>query len=804
MKLFFCITCLVAFICSCYGQVNNTAQVEGRVMDTSKQGVENANVLLLNLRDSLLVKLGITNATGYFFIRGIQPGTYLLAFSKVGYAKQYLPLTVGESKLVIPPVILLNEEKELLSVTVTSRRALVEQIGDKIIYNVESDPMAFAETAVDLLRKTPMVTVDGQGNIQLNEQNSFKVFLNGRETSMFAHNINEALKGFPGGLIKKIEIISNPSAKYDGEGVGGIINIVTKKKVAGYNGTLSAAAATADGSSTINRLLNIKYKKFGISSYLLTSGYKDQKSRSFEAIESKTPVAYFKRISNGNTLSNNESKSGNLELSYEADSFHTVNAYVLLGSKDDKMDGTMQFDLVSSSRTDTGKSVYTSITDNHYSFINAGLDYIQKFTTNPEKEFSIRINGDFGSDNTSLTSVQNGSSVNRFIVNESKSRSNEYTVQTDFIQPLSKGSKLELGAKAIIRKAISDYQSLFKYNVSVGFKVNLPNTDYFSYQQDVYSLYASTRFKMGKFVLRTGLRLEQTVLNSDFLSSAVKVAQSYTSLLPNIQVTTKGKRGQTLAFSYTVRLARPYIWNLNPFVNNTDSLNISKGNPFLQPQTFHSLSLQYRFSSGKTFFSIGLSHNFSNDRIIQLSTFNNSSGVISTSPVNIEKNNQTVFSISINTKPNRRWEINTDGWLAYDIIQQTKATGSLKNNGFSGNGLLNSHYLITKKLSASVTTGFTLAAPTLQINYPVYFYYGMGMNYKFMQDKFALSLSARNIFNREDTMPTNVFEDNTYQRSTATSYPDRIIKCSLTWSFGKLSENVSKKRGITNDDLLGK
>jgi outer membrane receptor protein involved in Fe transport len=804
MKLLFSVTFLAVLTCNCEAQVNNTAQVEGKVIDTSKQGVENVNVLVLNLRDSLLVKLSITNGTGYFFIRGIQPGNYLLALSKEGYTKQYLPVTIGENKLVVPTVILLNEVKELLSVTVTSRRPLVEQMGDKIIYNVESDPMAFAETAVDLLRKTPMVTVDGQGNIQLNEQNSFKVFLNGRETSMFAHNVNEALKGFPGGLIKKIEVISNPSAKYDGEGVGGIINIITKKKVAGYNGTLSAAAATADGSSTINRLLNIKYKKFGISSYLLTSGYKSQKSRLLEEIESRNPVAYFKRISNGNTLSNNESKSGNLELSYEADSFHTVSAYVLLGSRADKVDGTMQFDLVSSNRMDTVKSIYTSATDNNFSFINAGLDYIQKFKSNPEKEFSIRLNGDFGTDNSNSTSAQNSLSVNRFIVNESKVLSREYTIQTDFIQPLSKGNKLELGAKAIIRNATSDYQSLFKYNASAGFKVNQPNTDYFTYHQDVYSVYASTRFTMGKFVLRTGLRLEQTELNSDFLSSAVKVAQSYTSILPNIQVTTKGKKRQTLAFSYTVRLARPFIWNLNPFINNTDSLNISKGNPALQPQTFHSLSLQYRFSSGKTFFSIGLSHNFSKDRIIQFSTFNNNTGVIATSPINIGKNNQTVFSISINTKPNRRWEINTDGWLAYDVIQQTKAAGSLKNNGFSGNGLFNSNYLISKKLSASVTTGFTLAAPTLQINYPVYLYYGMGMNYTFMKDKLALSLSARNIFNREDTMPTNVFEDNSYQRTTATSYPDRIIKCSLTWSFGKLSESVSKKRGVTNDDLLGK
>jgi outer membrane receptor protein involved in Fe transport len=317
-------------------------------------------------------------------------------------------------------------------------------------------------------------------------------------------------------------------------------------------------------------------------------------------------------------------------------------------------------------------------------------------------------------------------------------------------------------------------------------------------------VYASTRFKLGSLVLRTGLRMEQTVLKSDFLNAAVSIDQSYISVLPNIQVTGKGKHGETLVFSYSVRLARPFIWNLNPFINNTDSFNVYKGNPALKPQTFHSLSLQGRFNLGKTFVTMGVSTNFSNNRIIQFSTFNNVTGVITTSPINMGRNNQTVLTMSINARPAPRWELTTEGWLAYDIIQQSPQPGALKNTGFSTIGLFSSSYRVTEKLYASMLFGCNLAPPTLQINYPAYWYYGMGMNYKLIKDKLALSLSARNIFNKEDSMPFNIYEDNTYQRTTASSFPDRIIKCSLTLSFGKLSENTSRKRGVTNDDLLGK
>ena len=148
---------------------------------------------------------------------------------------------------------------------VNAQRPMVEQSDDKIVFNVEDDPTNKTETAIDILRKTPFITVDGEDNIKVNGKSNFKVLLNGRETSMFARNIKEALRGFPGALISKIEVITTPSAKYDGEGIGGLINIITKKKVVGYNGTLSSFSRTSDKLNNFSVNGNAKVGKIGLS-----------------------------------------------------------------------------------------------------------------------------------------------------------------------------------------------------------------------------------------------------------------------------------------------------------------------------------------------------------------------------------------------------------------------------------------------------------------------------------------------------------------------------------------------------------
>src|SRR5581483_7289412 len=206
----------------------------------------------------------------------------------------------------------------LKEVVVTSqRRPLVEQSDDKVSFNVEDDPTNKTETALDILRKTPFITVDGDDNISVNGKTNFKVLLNGRETSMFARNIKEALRGFPGAIISKIEVITTPSAKYDGEGIGGLINIITRKKVVGYNGTLSSFSRTSDKLNNFSVNGNAKVGSVGLSVFL-NSGYSNPVLQHNTNITTPTVQnAYAKRTLDGGQYASGNWSFGNAELSWE-------------------------------------------------------------------------------------------------------------------------------------------------------------------------------------------------------------------------------------------------------------------------------------------------------------------------------------------------------------------------------------------------------------------------------------------------------------------------------------------------------
>jgi hypothetical protein len=236
--------------------------------------------------------------------------------------------------------------------------------------------------------------------------------------------------------------------------------------------------------------------------------------------------------------------------------------------------------------------------------INAGIDYIRKFRKNKDNEFTIRTNYETGATDHFLTSEQNNPGTDRFVINNSNSENKQYTIQSDYTVMFKNKSKFEAGIKTIFRRASSDFESLTKYNTLDEYKKDPANTDYFEYSQNVYSVYSTYNFKIKKTSLRIEIRTEQTVIDGKFFSSSTRVKQQYTSFVPNFLASTPAGKNLTMVFSYSQRLQRPFISSLNPFINNNDSLNISYGNPGLDAQVIHNMSLQTRISKKIIFFRL--------------------------------------------------------------------------------------------------------------------------------------------------------------------------------------------------------
>lgn len=747
------------------------------------------------------LKAVFTNDKGRFVFNRIDTGIYTLLFSHTGFAEKKQPITVqAATPLEIGAVSLTPASGTLKGVTVTARKPLIEQQDDKIIFNVENDPATKTENAIDILRKTPFVSVDGDDNVTVNGQTSFKVLLNGRETGMFAQNPKEALKGFPGSLITKIEVITSPSAKYDAEGVGGILNIITKKKVVGYNGSVNLWANQI-GWMNLNTNFSAKFGKWGATVYYGNNAGTNIPGRSVMVTEPLvSPSAFTRRELNGKRTMTNFWQWGNAEISYEMD---TLNTFAFYGN----LSGGKNKHVLDQTITTSYASGPDSIS--HYDlnsrFIqpssSVGADYIKKFSSNKEKEFSLRLNGEFGTNNTFLTSVlDNPVGADRYVINNSEAVNRQYTIQSDYILPLPDNQKLETGVKLILRKAASDFEGKIKANVNEEYELNLSNTDGFRYDQNVYGVYSSYSFKKNKTTFRLGARVEHTTVDGNFISAKTKVEQGYTNLLPNLQASTKFSNAFTLVLTYSDRIQRPFIQNLNPFRNDNDPRFISFGNPNLQPQTIHSLAVQTRLMKGRTFAGITFTGSYSNDMIVQYSSFDAAKGVTSTTSDNVGKEYALSAQGNFNTKINNDWSVFLNGNVRYNRVENKFLKGQL-NSGISGNANLNTSYSITKKFTASGYAGFFRAPVTIQTSYPLNLWYGIHAGYKFFNEKLSASIGISNFFEKERAWRLTTI-DPSFRYTSTTISPFRALSFSLNWNFGKLSESVSKKKGVTNDDQL--
>jgi outer membrane receptor protein involved in Fe transport len=780
------------------------ATITGAVKDSAAlKPLQYVTIELFRQADPVQVLKSVyTNDKGRYQIKDVDTGHYLLVISHTGFANRQTTIEVKDANPVeAGDLVLAPASAALQGVVVTAKKPLVELLDDKVIFNVENDPASKTETAIDILRKTPFVSVDGDNNVTVNGQTNFKVLLNGRETAMFAQNVKEALKGFPGALITKIEVITTPSAKYDAEGVGGVINIITKKKVVGYNGSINTYYSNV-GWYNVNANLSAKFGKVGVTLYYGAGGANNVKGISqMETVPFITSPPFTRRVLLGSRNMNNFWNFGNGEISWELDTLNTLSFYGNISGGNNHVLFNQTITTSYPAPATDSISQYDLDSRGEYPTNSMGADYIKKFSSNKEKEFTIRFNTELSNNNSFLNSIMdNPVAADRYIINNSVARNRQYTLQSDYVYPMHNNQKLEAGVKGIIRRASSEFDSKLRTTNLEEYKVNLDNTDHFNYDQDVYSVYGTYSFKVKKTTFRLGARMEHTEVAGNFMSTNAKVKQRYSNLLPNIQATSKLSNALTLVVSYSDRLQRPYIYSLNPFKNNNDPLNISYGNPDLEAQIIHSLSVQTRLVKGGTFAGITFTGSYSDNMIVQYASFNTVTGVTSTTSGNLGKEIQVSANGNISTKINKDWNVFINGNIRYNRVEN-KMLATQSNSGFSGNANLNTSYSINKRFTASGYAGFYRNPVTIQTQYPLNIWYGLSAGYKLFKEKFTVSVGLANFLQKNRTWQL-VTKDPAFQYTSTSIMPFRGISLSLNWNFGKMTENVSKKKGVSNDDQI--
>jgi hypothetical protein len=387
----------------------------------------------------------------------------------------------------------------------------------------------------------------------------------------------------------------------------------------------------------------------------------------------------------------------------------------------------------------------------------------------------------------------------RFILNNSEAFNSEYTVQGDLIQPMNKTTRLETGLKTILRRAHSDFESLTRSNKAQAYAVNPANSNRFGYDQNVYSAYVSINKNFKTLSTRIGARVEHTEVDGDFISTNTTVEQRYTNIIPNILLTKQISKTMNANLTYTMRLGRPSIQSLNPFVNNADSLNISFGNPNLGPQYIHNLMGQYRIFKGPKFISFQTGFNFSNNVIIQNPTFDPVKGVTAVTSANAGQIREFMLGFTSNLPVGKQWNISVNTSGRYARIRNSLQTSFI--NTTAGNANVNISYKATPKFTIASSSGYTMPLRMPNTTFPENYFYNLSFAYKLLKDKLTVTANAMN-FIEDERRFTSVTETQFFITENNNKVPVRNFGLALTYNFGKLKENVSKKKGVTNDDQV--
>lgn len=760
------------------------------------------------------VRSVLTDSDGRFATDLPARGNYRLTVSMLGKVTLVRDFTAdGRTDL---GTLCLAEDVELLDeVAVTAKKPLVRVEAGKIAYSVEDDPQAASSTASEMLRKVPMLSVDGDGNVSLAGSKNFKVYVNGRPNTMMSNNAKEVLKSMPASTIKKVEVITHPGAKYDAEGVGGIINIVTTgAALEGYNVSLAGAYTNnngyqAHGYGTV---------KVGRLSLAANYGYARYNSwpvslRSELDYLSPSPVAKATVVSD-NTNVEAKAQFATLEASFEIDS---LNLLSLTGNYYDVRQDVFM-DAWSDARDVAGGKLYGyglgTATKSHYGTANLSLDY-QHLSPRREGEtfvFSYRMdNTPIDADNmTRVFATENYTPYEQW--QTSDGRSLENTFQADYTLPLDTMHTLNVGAKYIYR--INDSHNTDYRRRTSGdewAETGLMGSGDNLHRQHVLGIYGEYGLKYKAFGLRLGLRYEytrQSVAFDDFRDK--DFGASFSDVVPSLLLSYTVGGKHSLSLGYDMRISRPGISYLNPFRNSGQTpLYVEYGNPDLDTERYNVVTLNYSYFAQDITVGAELRYTQTGNGITHYS-FVDGGGVVNSTYANIGISHIPHLTFFGNWNIGGSTRINCNAGFGYERMRtndRAAADGITRwsNKGWAFHAMAGVEQNLPWRLTLTVNAGANREGISLySMARPVYYWYGLSLQRKFLKDdRLTLQVSASTFAPKYDeyrysSRATDCISTN-IQRMRMMQYA-----VSLSYTFGELKAKVKKtSKSIQNTDVVG-
>ena len=780
----------VVFFTNGFTQDNNSCSLTGTVVEKSSDNpLESAVVQVLSSVDSSVIDGATTDKKGRFLISDVPVGLYMIKISYIGYSTAIASnIEIGKDiKEVDVGTIKLEDKTEVTQeIEVTSDAPLITFEAGKKTYDAKRDLTSQSGNTLDLLRNIPSVEVDNDGNVSLRGAGNVKILIDGKPSALLS-NGTQVLENIPASLVDKVEIINNPSAKYEAEGVSGIINIIMKQDQSlGYNGNVKVNGGTEDkynitlgGSNKFGKLMlgvNYSYWKYSLPgrSELDRSNFTSSTNVNQELVWRYKGISHY----------------GSVNADYEFDKKHTLTFVSNVFHYDRGLNANNTLNFYDASNVNT--SNLFSYNDDGKDGINfdGTLTYIKSFDEKG-RDFTTFINYSFRNEN-SLVKYEINDFVNSISYQERESEYdfNFLNVQADYIHPINEGSKIETGIKMNSRFIVGDYHFKTLDN-NMGTWMNDPARENDADYVDLISAsYVNYSGQYKDFSYQAGVRGEHTYLDFSILNGAEKYNRDYFDIFPSVSLSQNLGQENQFLLSYSRRINRPNLFFLNPFIDYFDDFTKRSGNPYLNPEYIHSGELGYtRFLS---FATLTLNGYFRNVRdVINFTSTVDTSGTTYLRPENAGKSN--TFGSEFIVQGNlAKWR-SLNG--SFDYFQ-TNLYGNFLDSDFdktynAWNARLSSNVAIPEIADIQLSYLYFGEQQNAQGSFEPFQMLNLAIQKSFLDKKLVLALRINDLLNQQKFRMSNGgsdFSQNIYQKTNS-----RIVFLALTYNFGEQFNTKSKR-----------
>jgi hypothetical protein len=778
-------------------KTSSSGEILGTVLDENRKAFPYASVSLLNAKDSTNIKGTLTSDNGSFQFIDLKQGDYLVAFYVVGYKKTIkgpFSITQGKLKYALPDVQMLQDVTLLQGVEIIKQKPLIERQVDKTVINVENSILATGNTALEILQKAPGVSVDKDGNISLKGKQGVMVMLDGKPTYLSSEQVSNMLRSMEGNAIQSIELITNPSAKYDAAGNSGIINIKLKKnRNYGTNGSITAGAGygryyKANGGLTLNHREK-KFNVFGNYDYgrnkrfastdivrlnntVQNPTYFDQTNfavRFRENSNYKAGVDYF--INDKNTL-------GFAMNGYSSKGKNEADVLTLIGNAPGKTDSSV---------------VALSPSDYKFNGMSYNLNFKsvldslgQEFSMDADYSHYKGINNDLFN-NTYLNAA--GQSYKAYVFRTAAPTSTTiWAGKADYSYPLSKVMKLEAGLKSSFVKTDNNFR--FENSVNGQWQNDVLRSNQFLYDESINAAYGNLNRKFKGTNVQLGLRLEQTNSKGNSITDNKVVKRHYLNLFPSVFVTQELSPNHDVGFSYSRRIDRPDYGSLNPFISFVDLYSYRFGNPFLKPQYTNAFEVSYSF---KKTLHVSLGYSHTSDVISDVLLLDTAKKTIFISKENLATQDSYNLNVNYPIQVFKWWNSSNNATTYYNKFKTPDVGGSPFE---SGRVAFNLNTTQTFTLSRTTTVELSGYYQSKQIYGTIVIdpQYGidLGIKQSFLSKKLDIKFAANDIFKLQKSRITSALASQNYVVNER--WESQVFRLTAVYRFGSNDIKGARQR----------